>query len=339
MENDRRRAFLLASGALLAAPLAAFAQLSQKPRRLGLLFSGSTERSFYDKSLFPRLRELGWSEGNNLEVVSRGAEGHNERLPQLAAELVQQKVDLIFVGGDPFNLEAARKATSTIPIVFAGGYSDNVRAGVIQSLARPGGNITGATFTSADLSGKRLQFLKDVLPKLSRVGVLTEDFTGVSTQTTAGQASGTTAALQEAARSLGLKLEPFFVSQPADFEGALHRARKAGVGAMYVQGLTLFSGDNRFELAKLLIKHRLPSVANWNFMADAGFLMGYSPSPLQLNQSAAAYIDKIFRGAKPAELPVEEPTRYYLVVNLKTAKALKLTIPQSVLLRAERVVE
>ena len=325
---NQRRKFLLTASALAAAPLVSFAQPALNVRRIGIL--DTSNRQFLDTTFFVQLRELGWTEGNNLAVDIRFSEGNNERLPQLASELVQQKVDVIFTGGSPSSLEAARKATGTIPIVMAGGYSDNVRAGIIQSLARPGGNITGATFTSEELPGKRLQLLKEVVPRVSRVGNLAEATPGESSQRDL---------TTEPARLLGLKMTNYFIREPAEFEGTLRAARKAKIDAFRVTGQPVFNRQSGSRLAELLIKYWFPSMASWAHQADLGFLLAYGPAAGDIYRKAAVYVDKILRGAKPADLPVEQPNQYYLVINLKTAKALGIKIPQSLLVRADRVIE
>ena len=330
MKGIHRRRFLWASSALAAAPLILYAQPTQNMRRLGILNADSNNRTGLDRSFFVRLRELGWTEGNNLAVEIRYAQGDNERLPQLAQELLQQKVDVIFTLANPSSLEAARKATTTIPIVMAGGYPDNVRAGIIQSLARPGGNITGATLTSEDLLGKRLQLLKELVPDLARVGTIAEA-TPAGTILREGE--------EASARLLRIELTHFFVREPSDFESTLLAARKSRIQAFVVTGQHQLAGPNAPRMAELLIKHRFPSMAVWGFQADRGYLAAYGASVADVYRTAAVYVDKIFRGAKPADLPVEQPNLYHLVINLKTAKSLGITIPQTVLLRAERVIE
>jgi len=319
------------SGALAATPILSLAQSLPKTRRLGMLLSDSASKEGLGGTFFQRLKELGWSEGSNLAVEYRFARG-TDQFPQLATELVQQKVDVIFTGGSPFPLDAARKATTTIPIVFSGGYSDNVSAGVIQSLARPGGNITGVSFVSGELLAKRFELLKEVIPSLSKIGVLRENGA-------ASYASQQTV-LIEAARTLKIEMATFSLRDPGEFESVAQSAKNEKVGGLFVNGTPLFaSRANVARLAELLIKYQLPAIGAWNYMADAGFLMGYSADPLGLLVKAAGYIDKIFRGANPGELPVEEPTRYELVVNLKAAKALKIVVPKAIILRADRVIE
>lgn len=329
---NQRRKFLLFSSALVTAPLVSLAQPAQKMRRIGFLLEAAPNKEYLYTNLIPRLRELGWSEGANVAFEFRFSEGDNERYKQLAVELVEQKVDLIFTGGNPFTLDAARKATSSIPIVAAGGYLDPVAAGVIQSLARPGGNITGLTYASEDLPGKRVQLLKDVNPRLKKVGVLLEEGSPAS-------ATGLVR-LAEATRLLGVEMVAFSVRNPSEFESAIQKAKKQKVGGLYVGGSPLIAHrPNRVRLADLFIKYQLPSIGAWNYMADSGFLMGYSPHMADQYRKAATYIDKILRGGNPAEIPMELPTKYELVVNLRTAKALGIKVPQTVLLLADRVIE
>lgn len=330
----KRRALLVAAGTgALLWPWSSQAQNPGTVRRLGILSTEFLDRTILDTTLFQALRQLGWTEGNNLAVHYRPAQGRDERMPELALELVQQKVDVIYTVGSPFTLEAARKATSTIPIVFTGGYSDNVLAGMIQSLARPGGNITGATFSSGELPGKRLQLLKEIVPRLSRVGFLSE-------QKLLGVPGAQQELSSDAARLLGIKILTFIARNSIEFEDMVKKATKSKVGALAVPGTPLYANQkNSTLLAQLLLKYRIPSIASWPYMANTGILMAYGPRADELISRAAVYIDKIFRGANPADLPVEEPTRYYLAINLKTAKALKIRIPQALLARADRVIE
>ena len=276
---------------------------------------------------FQQLRELGWVEGQNLVVEHRHADGRSEPLPSLAAELTRLNVEVIFPGG-PFALRAARDATKTIPIVMAASSSDPVGDGFIQSYARPGGNITGVAFTQEEVRGKRLQLLKEAVPKLSRVGYLMEELSSTSTLK----------ATEEAGRSLGVEVIAFVAREPAGFDSALSAAMKARVDGMIVVGTPMLS-RNRRQLADLLTKHRLPAIGFWSFFAEDGFLMGYSPSRAEQFRRAALYVDKILRGAKAADLPVEQPTTFEFLINLKTARALGLTIPPSLLLRADRVIQ
>ena len=320
------------SGALLA-PWPGRAQAPGAQRRLGVLLSGNDAfaRRFTADTVLKKLQELGWTEGGNLVVDIRSAEGNPERLPQAAQSLVQLKPDVIFVGGNAFNLDAARRATNSIPIVLAGGYADLVGAGVIQSLARPGGNVTGMAGTADTIPAKRLQLLKQSLPGLSRIAYLFEP--GMAGQKSIDDL------ITQGVRALNLEIVRYELRTSSDYETALQQARAAKVEAMYVGGSPLLAVTNARGLAELLIKYKFPSMAYWNYQADQGFLMGYSADGRNLYVRSAVYIDKIFRGANPAVLPVEEPVRYEFVVNLKTAKLVGVTIPQDVLLRADRVIE
>ena len=275
-----------------------------------------------------KLHDLGWVVGQNLVIESRHAGGSNEGFAAAAEELVRIKVDVILPFGGPASLDAARNATKSIAIV-APGFAPNLAGrGIVQSLARPGGNITGLSFNSEEAPGKRLQLLKEAIPGLTRAGVFHEGF----------DAAQVLASNAEAGRKLGVKITSLEARAPQEFDKAFELARKSRVGAVLVHGTPMFVG-NREALAGLLIKQRLPSMGSWNYFADSGMLMGYSPDRVDMARRTAIYVDKIFRGAKPADLPIELPTKYELAVNLKTARALKLKIPQSFLLRADRVIE
>ena len=318
-----RRMFL--RGLALAAFVVARAAEAQKPptiRRIGILGPNPDESVL--APFYQQLRELGWIEGQNL-VVERRHTGRNEDLPKLAVELTRLNVEVIFPGGT-FALRAAREATTTIPIVMAASSSDPVGQGYIRSFARPGGNITGIAFTQEEVPGKRLQLLKEAVPKLSRVGLLSEVANPVSKP------------IQEAGRVIGVEVIPFVARSPIDFDGAVSAAMKARVGGLVVNGTPMLRRNGR-ELADLLTKRRMPAMGAWVSFAEDGCLMGYSPSMAEQFRRAAAYIDKILKGAKPADLPVEQPTKFELVINVKTAKALGLALPQSLLLRADRIID
>jgi putative ABC transport system substrate-binding protein len=329
-----RREFLgtLAAG-LLGAPLAVQAQQSGKSPRIGVLNigggAGSVGAGTVLDPFFQGLRDLGWGEGQNVVIERRNAEGHEERLPGLAAELINLKVDVILAAGGPASLNAARDATKTIPIVMVASSRDPIGTGLIKSYAHPGGNITGIVTAPEELTGKQLEFLRAVAPGLSRVGVLWD-------------ATGGPFRLQEetaeAARSLGVEVLPFEVLEPAGLDGAFSAAAKARVGGLIFGGSPMF-GRNRRQIADLLTRHRLPGISVWRNFSEAGVLMSYGPSLAEQFRRAAIYVDKILKGAKPADLPVERPTKFELVINLKTAKALGLTIPQSLLGRADEVIQ
>jgi putative ABC transport system substrate-binding protein len=274
------------------------------------------------------LRELGYIEGKNILVEYRYAEGKLDRVPSLVAELVQLKVDVLVVVSLPAIL-AAKQATKTIPIVMVT-TADPVATGLIDSLARPGGNITGLTLLTRELNGKRLELLKEMVPKVSRVGVLLTDSVDARIRLKEYEA---------AARALTIPLQSVEIrTQNPDFEGALQAAIKKRVNALITRrsGLLIV---NRKRIAELAIKYRLPSMSERGDMVEAGALASYAANETESVKRAAWYVDRILKGAKPADLPVEQPTKFEFVINLKTAKALNLTIPQSVLFRADKVIK
>jgi ABC-type uncharacterized transport system substrate-binding protein len=320
------------AGGLLTAPLAAEAQQAAKSARIGFLSAGSPPITPHLLEAFLQgLRELGYVEGRNLVIEYRFAEGKFERLPALAAELVALKVDVIFAGGSAQAL-AAKQSTKTIPIVFifAG---DPVADGLVTSLARPGGNLTGLASVASDLVGKRLEQLKQAVPGVSRVAVLWHPggFGG-------GTNKNMLKATDAAARALGVRPQFVEVRGPEDFDRAFSDMTKARAGALTVLGSVVFSIERR-RLVDLAAKNRLPAVYALREFVDAGGLMSYGANQADLNRRVAAYVDKILRGAKPADLPIEQPTKFDLVINLKTAKALGLTIPPSLLQRADEVIQ
>jgi putative ABC transport system substrate-binding protein len=313
-------------GILIFPAFAAGAQQRQIPR-IGVL-SQSAPPDLLSESLKQGLRDLGWVEGQNVGVEYRYANSKLERLPQLAAELVRLKVDVIVTGGEP-GIRAAREATRTIPIVMALS-GDPVATGLVASLARPGGNITGLSLVNLELGGKRLDLLKEAVPKVSRVAVLWNAANPVK----ALELKST----QVAAGALGVRVTSFEVRAPADFApafAAIAKARSNGLIPL-VETLTI---AHRRQIGELALKNRLPMIAELREFAEAGGLMTYGPNQLDLYRRAATYVDKILKGAKPADLPVEQPTKYEMIINLKTAKALGLTIPQSVLIRADEVIQ
>jgi putative ABC transport system substrate-binding protein len=276
------------------------------------------------------LRELGYIEGKNIIIEYRYAEQKFERFPELAAELVRLKVDMIRPGGGPASLKAAVNATKTIPIIMVTSFGDPVKDGLIDSLARPGGNITGLIQTS-ELMGKRLELVKEVVPRLSRVSVLWDANIGpyVSRKDA-----------EDAARALKVQLIPVEVRSRADLEGAFKAVVKQRSNALHVAGTPLTSKRNAgTRIAELAIKNRLPTISQWSDFAEAGGLMTYGPDLLDMNRRAATYVDKILKGAKAADLPVQQPMKFEFVINLKTAKEIGLTIPQWTLMRADKVLK
>jgi putative ABC transport system substrate-binding protein len=268
-------------------------------------------------------------DGRNVTIEYRFADGRPERLPALAAELVRLKVDII-VAPNPAATEAAKHATTTVPIVMMGVY-DPVRSGLVASLARPGGNITGLSATaSPEIVGKLLELLREVAPKVSRVAVLRNP--------TNPDAADFSRAVERAARALRVELQVLDVRVPNELDSAFAAMTRDRASALLLLADTMFL-LHRTRIATLAAKHRLPTVAGSRDLADAGLLMTYGASVAYAFRHAATYVDKILRGAKPADLPVEQPTKFELVINMKTAKALGLTIPPSLLLRADRVIE
>ena len=324
-----RRAFIgILAGGLLAAPLAAEAQPAGKVPRIGFLFSGASGPAREVDTFRQGLRDLGYIEGQNIAIEYRFAGGQVERLPELAAELVRLKLDVIVAPYTPPAL-AAKRATSTIPIVFAV-VADAVGAGLIANFARPGRNITGLTSSSAELGGKRLELLKQVVPKASRVAVLYNpaDRSNVLVLKQ----------LQESAPTLALTLQPLEVREPREFEGAFLAMTRERAHAMFgTPGVLTF--EHRKVLVDLAAKRRIPAMWGHRQFVDAGGLMSYAVNVYDQIRQTAVYVDKILKGAKPADLPVEQPTTFELVINLKTAKALGLTIPPSLLQRADQVIE
>jgi putative ABC transport system substrate-binding protein len=326
-----RRGFVLVVAVtllLLAAPLAAEAQPAGKAPRVGFLFYGSAGPSPEVEAFRQGLRELGYIEGQNISIEYRFARGRVERLPELAAELVRLRPDVIVTPGTPGSM-AAKQATSTIPVVFAG-VADAVGAGLVANFARPGGNVTGLTSISAQLGGKRLELLKAVAPKASRVAVLYNP----------GDRSNVLVLkeLQEAAPALGLILQPLEVRGPGEFKGAFVAMSRERAHAL-VGAAGVLTTEHRKAVVDLAARSRIPAMWGERQFVEAGGLMSYAVNFYDQIRLAATYVDKILKGAKPAELPVEQPTTYELAINLKTAKALGLTIPSSVLLRADRVIE
>jgi putative tryptophan/tyrosine transport system substrate-binding protein len=312
----------------LLSPVAAEAQQAAKVARIGYLVTNLVVNPHLHEAFRQGLRDLGYVEGRNLVIEYRDAEGKPERLPALAAELVALKVDVIVTGGGTPPALAAKQATTTIPIVMAG-VGDAVATGLVSSLARPGGNITGLTDFVPELTAKRLELLKQAVPRTRRVGIL------VNLDNPSHVA--VFKALESTAKSLNVELQTFEARGPNDFERAFSRMAKSRVDAIVVTQDSLFNANVR-AIAALAAQRRLASSGTRAF-AEAGGAIGYGMNfPANLHR-AAYFVDKILKGAKPSDLPVEQPTKFELVVNLKTAKTLGLTIPQSLLLRADQVIE
>jgi putative ABC transport system substrate-binding protein len=328
-----RRAFVgMLGGGLFAVPLAAEAQPSGKVPRVGYLSVFSPSNPYPPSEAFWQgLHDLGWIEGQNIAIERRFAEGKAQRLPDLAVELVRLRVDLIFAETTPA-ARAAKQATTTIPIVFSP-IADPIGSGLVANLARPGGNITGITFMAPELGGKRLELLKQAVPGMTRVGVLSHP--GDPSEATVKNALEQTEA---AARALGVQILRLEVQGPSGFDRAFAATLRERVGGLILIPSAMFV-DERRRIVNLVVKDRLPAMFYFREFAEVGGLMSYGPNFRGLWRRAATYVDKILKGAKPADLPVEQPTKFELVINLKTAKALGLTIPPSVLLRADEVIQ
>ena len=326
-----RRRFVALVGGAAACPLAARAQQQTgKIRRIGYLSSGTASGAPGLLEAFgQQLRELGWIEGQNIVIDYRFAEGQSDRLPGLADELVRLKVDLIATATTPPAL-AAKNATKTIPIVGIS-FDNPVQHGLIASLAHPGGNVTGLSYSvGPEIFGKDLELLRELLPDLRHLAVLSNS--------TGPNHAPMISNIKTAAGSLGVQLLILDARKPDEFDAAYMAMAKERVAALFVFGDAMFS-VHRARLAELAIKHRLPTMYTNRPHVEAGGLMCYAPNFFDLWRRAATYVDKILKGAKPADLPVEQPTKFELVINLKTAKALDLTIPQSLLLRADELIE
>ena len=326
-----RRAFIfgIAFG-LATGSLAAKAQQAGKVSRIGYLGTSTPalERHLIE-AFRGALRDLGYIEGQNIVIVYRWPEGQDDRLPGLAADLVNHKPDVIVTSGTPGTL-AVKQATTTIPIVMTSS-SDPVQVGLVASLARPGGNITGLSIVAPELEGKRLQIIQQLIPRLSRLGVLWNPGNPATKQVFEET--------QVIAERLRVTLEPVVeVRRVDEFESAFARIARARPQALDVLVDRLLLA-HRTRIVDFVAEQRLPAMYPYREYVDAGGLLSYAPSNIALFRGAATYVDKILKGAKPADLPVEQPTKFELVINLKTAKALGLTIPQSLLLRADEVIQ
>ena len=317
---------------LLAAPLAADAQQAAKNTRIGYLAINLAANPHLHEAFRQGLRDLGYVEGRNVVIEYRDAEGKVERLPALAAELVALKVDVIVVGGSTVAALAAKQATRTLPIVFASA-GDPVGSGLVTSLARPGGNVTGLSNLTSELVGKRLELLTQAVPGVSQVAVLR--LPGALGERTA---KDMLTGAEVAARALGVRLQFVEARGPDEFDRAFSDMTRARAGALTVLPSNMFLREHR-RLVDLAAKNRLPAVYFSRDFVDAGGLMSYGANGPDLYRRAATSVDKILKGAKPGDLPVEQPTKFELAINLKTARTLGLTLPPGLIARADQVIE
>ena len=323
---NRRRFVGVAAGGLLAASVPATAQQTANVRRIGILTAGVVSKAI-PTTFFDELRERGWVEGQNLVIERRGGDGNSERVPALAAELVQLKLDVIVTGGAVAGI-AMKNATTTVPIVATTG--DPVRLGLVTSLSHPGGNITGVSLISPELAAKRLELIREFLPKATRIGELV-DPANLYWQRVRPD-------YEQAFRAL--QMQPIFVEVAnADaIEKAIAQIASQRADALIVRGDPMFT-SNRERIGRLALQYALPTMAEEGPIADSGMLMSYGASSPAVARIAASYVDRILRGAKPGDLAIAQPTKFEFVINLKTAKALGLTPPQSLLLRADEVIQ
>ena len=331
-KNMKRKVTFLALWAMLfALCFPAEAQQPQKVPRLGYLSSvDPATESARSEAIRLALRERGYTEGHNIAIEYRYAEGKRDRLPELAAELVRLKVDIIVVAGGDGPIRAAKNATKTIPIVMGGTGPDPVKAGFIESLARPGGNVTGVTNLGRELGGKRLELFKEAVPKLARVAVLYDP-------TNPPSVIEVKEVLPVAARALRLTLQPWELRSADGFETVSASLNKQRPDGLYVSAGPLMNA-NKKRIADFALKNRLPSMGNREFV-EAGGLMSYAADQADSYKRVAYFVDRILKGANPADLPVEQPTKFELVINLKTAKQIGLTIPPEVLARATKLIK
>ena len=329
---DRRTFLTLLGAGTLAAPVATEAQ---QPRTVRIGWLATEARPDALNPFRQALKELGWVEGGNLALEQRYAHGDAERYPELATELVRLKVDILVTDGSPAT-KAAQQATTTIPIVFVTG--DPIARGFVASLARPGGNLTGVALISVDLTFKRIELLKQAVPGLARLAIL-EDHSALRLLPQEIRLGENWQAIEAAAQQLGIQLTPARgVRKPDDLDGAFALAVKERAGGVLVLASSHFFSQAP-RIVSLAAKTRLPAIYEHQGFVEAGGLMSYGPSHPDTFRRLAGYVDRILKGAKPADLPVEQPTKLELAVNLKTAKTLGLTIPQSLLLRVDQVVQ
>jgi putative tryptophan/tyrosine transport system substrate-binding protein len=313
-------------------PLAAEAQQAGRVPRIGVVAPGTPTPRTLPLRVFDAfrqgLRDLGYVEGETVVLETRWDESRPEQIPSLVRDLVQRNVDVILAGTTPASL-AAKQATSTIPIVMAATGGDPVALGLAASLGRPGGNVTGITLQTYALPGKRLDLLREAIPRLSRGALFWNSRMPGATEVKDYEA---------AAQSLGIRLQLLKVNGPEDFDGAFNSAVQGRAQALMMIQSAVYAA-HRAKIAELAVKNHLPTISGETGYAQAGGFMNYGPNIAESWRRAAGYVDKILKGAKPADLPVEQPTKFELVINLKTAKALGLTIPQTLLLRADGVIE
>jgi putative ABC transport system substrate-binding protein len=323
---DRRTFIVVAAGGLLAKSIGAAAQQAGSVRHVGILTAGVVSRQV-PTAFFDELRERGWVEGQNLVIERRGADGNSERVPALAAELAQLKLDVIVTTGAVAGV-AMKNATTTVPIVATSG--DPVRLGLVSSLSHPGGNITGLSLIAPELAAKRLELLREFLPRATRIGELVDPANMYWQRVRPDY--------EQAFRAL--RLQPIFVEVAnADaIEKAIMQIVSQRADALIIRGDPMFV-SNREQIARLALQYTLPAIAEERPIAEAGILMSYGPHVPALARIIASYVDRILRGAKPGDLAIAQPTKFEFVINLKTAKALGLTIPHSLLLRADEVIQ
>ncbi len=325
---NNRRGFLIALAGVLALPRFTLAQQSGRTYRIGILGSSGRRTEPYYIAFDQRLRELGFAEGRNLVIEYRSSGGRIERLPELAADLARQNCDVLIAPGSEANLIAIKQATRDTPIVVMAVDYDLEATGHIASLARPGGRITGVSALQSVLPAKRLELLKELLPRARRIAVFSD-----------AASTGQLEVARAGAKRLGVELQVLeFRRAPYDYESAFADAVRAKAEALLVLGSANFV-PARPLIPELALKHRLPSIFHHSVWADTGGLLSYGPNFSDVFRRAAEQVSRILKGAKPAELPVEQPTTFELVLNLKTAKALGITIPQSIRVRADRVIE
>jgi putative tryptophan/tyrosine transport system substrate-binding protein len=326
--TGKSKIFLIRWAALLLLALGAqpaFAQRSSQVPRVGILSPYLTSGSSFQDDVKRGLAELGYVEGTTVAYETRFADGHTDRLPTLAAELVQRKVDVIVTTTAPA-VRAAMQATTTIPIVV-GGVDDAVEQGFVASLAKPGGNVTGTSWLNVELSQKRLDLLKQAMPGVSRIAVLRE-----------AVGAGTTARAMIAAQRLGLQIYILEVRAPNELDDVFSEMRRIGVGALSVVESPMITAEGS-RIASLALRHRIPAIFADRRFLEAGGLMSYGPSLPKTYRQAATYVDRILKGANPAELPVEQPTLFTLLVSQRSARLLGLSLPEAILVRADEIIE